>query len=152
MAYSAGAKYVDPLLKGKERYFTGKIGTQADKTIEAITIFDSLVRHMPAKPERTKMIQQYLSNSSLSKRPHFRDLSAQILGWQNQGYETDPAFIKQKAYENLKFDDIQQFYASNIADKPMVICIVGDKKRINTKALEKFGKVVYVKEKELFGD
>ncbi len=98
------------------------------------------------------MIQQYLSNSSLSKRPHFRDLSAQILGWQNQGYETDPAFIKQKAYENLKFDDIQQFYASNIADKPMVICIVGDKKRINTKELEKFGNVVYVKEKELFGD
>jgi predicted Zn-dependent peptidase len=152
MAYSAGAKYVDPYLKGKESYFTGKIGTQADKTIEAITIFDSLVRHMPAKPERTKMIQQYLSNSALSKRPHFRDLSGQITGWQNQGYETDPAFVKQKAYENLIFDDIRQFYAGNIAEKPMVICIVGDKKRINTKELEKFGKVVFVKEKELFGD
>jgi hypothetical protein len=33
----------------------------------------------------------------------------------------------------------------------MVICIVGDKKRINTKDLEKFGKVVFVKEKTLFG-
>lgn len=151
MAYSAGAKYADPLLKGKEKYFMGKIGTQADKTIGAITIFDSLVRFMPAKPERTKMIRQYLNNSSLSKRPHFRDLSAQIIGWQNQGFETDPAFIKQKAYENLKFDDIQQFYASNLKDKPMVICIVGDKKRINTKELEKFGRVVFIKEKELFG-
>ncbi|MDY0104181.1 MAG: insulinase family protein [Lentimicrobium sp.] len=151
MAYSAGAKYVDPLLKGKERYFAGTIGTQADKTIQAITIFDSLVRYMPSKPERTKMIQQYLSNSALSKRPHFRNLSAQIVGWQNQGYESDPAFIKQKAYENLKFDDIQQFYTDNLANKPMVICIVGDKKRINTKDLEKFGKVVFVKEKTLFG-
>lgn len=151
MAYSAGAKYVDPLLEGKESYFVGIIGTQADKTVQAITIFDSLVRYMPAKPERTKMIQQYLSNSALSKRPHFRDLSAQVVGWQNQGFETDPASLKQKAYENLKFDDIQQFYASNIADKPMVICIVGDKKRIDTKKLEKFGKLVFVKEKELFG-
>ncbi|MDY0025474.1 MAG: insulinase family protein [Lentimicrobium sp.] len=151
MAYSAGAKYVDPALKGKESYFAGVIGTQADKTLQAITIFDSLVRYMPAKPERTRMIQQYLSNSSLSKRPHFRDLSAQIVGWQNQGYETDPAFIKQKAWENLEFDDIQQFYTDNIADKPMVICIVGNKKRIDTKDLEKFGKLVYVKEKELYG-
>lgn len=152
MAYSAGAKYVDPVLKGKERYFMGKIGTQADKTLQAITIFDSLVRFMPAKPERTKMIQQYLSNSSLSSRPHFRDLSAQIVGWQNRGFETDPAFTKLKAYENLNFEDIQQFYASNLADKPMVICIVGDKKRVNTKELEKFGKVVFVKEKDLFGN
>ena len=151
MAYSAGAKYVDPELKGKEKYFMGKIGTQADKTVQAITIFDSLVRFMPAKPERTRMIQQYLSNSSLSKRPHFRNLSADVVGWQNRGFETDPAFTKQKAYENLKYDDIQQFYASNIADKPMVICIVGDKKRIATKELEQFGKVVIVKEKELFG-
>ncbi|MDY0344086.1 MAG: insulinase family protein [Lentimicrobium sp.] len=151
MAYSAGAKYVDPELKGKEKYFMGKIGTQADKTVQAITIFDSLVRFMPAKPERTRMIQQYLSNSSLSKRPHFRNLSADVVGWQNRGFETDPAFTKQKAYENLKYDDIQQFYASNIADKPMVICIVGDKKRIATKELEQFGKVVFVKEKELFG-
>ena len=129
----------------------GKIGTQADKTVQAITIFDSLVRFMPAKPERTRMIQQYLTNSSLSKRPHFRDLSAQVVGWQNQGFNTDPAFTKQKAYENLKFDDIQHFYTSNLTDKPMVICIVGDKKRIDTKELEKFGKVVFVKEKELFG-
>ncbi len=165
MAYSAGAKYVDPYLKGKEKYFMGKIGTQADKTIfmgkigtqadktiGAITIFDSLVRFMPAKPERMKMIQQYLSNSSLSSRPHFRDLSAQIVGWQNKGFETDPAFTQQKAYENLKFDDIQQFYASNVQGKPMVICIVGDKKSIDTKELNKFGKVVFVKEKDLFGN
>ena len=151
MAYSAGAKYAEPPLKGKETYFMGKIGTQADKTIQAITIFDSLVRYMPAKPERMKMIQKYLTNSSLSSRPHFRDLSAQIVGWQNKGYETDPAFTKQKDYENLKYDDIQQFYASNVADKPMAICIVGDKKRVNTKELEKFGKVVFVKEKDLFG-
>jgi len=151
MAYSAGAKYVDPYLKGKESYFMGKIGTQADKTVQAITIFDSLVRYMPAKPERTKMIQQYLSNSSLSKRPHFRDLSAQVVGWQNQGFVTDPALSKQKTYENLDFNTIQQFYADNVSDKPMVICIVGDKKRIDTKELEKFGKLVFVKEKELFG-
>lgn len=151
MAYSAGAKYVDPSLRGKEKYFIGKIGTQADKTIQAITIFDSLVRYMPAKPERTNMIKQYLINSSLSKRPHFRELSAEILGWQNRGFNSDPALIKQKVYENLEFEDIHQFYASNVAEQPMVICIVGDKKRIKTKELEKFGKLVYVKEKELFG-
>ncbi len=150
MAYRAGAKFVTPLLKGKETYFIGNIGTQADKTIEAITVFDSLVRFMPSKAERTEMIQQYLMLSATSKRPHFRDLSEQITAWQKQGFQTDPVQVKQKAYENLKFDNIEQFYKNNLAKKPVVICIVGDKNQINTKELNKFGKMVFVKESELF--
>ncbi|MDD3742499.1 MAG: insulinase family protein [Lentimicrobiaceae bacterium] len=150
MAYSAGAKYVEPGLEGRESYFIGMIGTQADKTVQAITIFDSLARHMPAKPERINMIRQYLTNSSLSKRPHFRNLSTQIAAWQNKGFKSDPAYVNQPVWEDLKFEDIQQFYTRNIAGKPMVICIVGDKKRIDTRELEKFGKVSYIKEKALF--
>jgi len=150
LAYTAGAKYSTPVLEGKEAYFTGYVGTQADKTIDAIEVFDTLIRYMPAKTERTKMIQQYLLQSSISNRPHFRNLSEQIVKWQYQGFETDPAQFKREAYEKMSFSDIQDFYTKNLAAKPVVICIVGNKSQIDMKKLSKYGKLVFVKEKSLF--
>lgn len=150
LAYTAGAKYSTPALRGKEAYFTGYVGTQADKTIDAIAVFDTLIHYMPAKTERTKMIQQYLLQSSISNRPHFRNLSEQIVKWQYQGFETDPAQYKREAYLKMSFSDIQDFYNKNLAAKPVVICIVGDKSQIDMKKLSTYGKLVYIKENSLF--
>jgi len=150
LAYTADAKFSTPALKNKEFYFAGYVGTQADKTIEAMTVFDSLIRFMPLKAERTKMIQQYLMQSSLSDRPTFRNLSESATGWQNMGFDKDPAQYYRKAYEKLSFDDIEGFYKNHLQGKPVVICIVGDENRIDVDALSKFGKLVYVKESVLF--
>jgi predicted Zn-dependent peptidase len=150
LAYTARAKFNTPALKGKEAYFSGYVGTQADKTIDVIQVFDSLIHHMPAKSERTKMIQQYLLQSSISSRPHFRNLSEQIIKWQNQGFETDPAQYKREAYEKMSFGDIQEFYTANLASKPVVICIVGDKNQIDMKKLSTYGKLVFLKESRLY--
>ncbi|MFH1121016.1 MAG: insulinase family protein [Bacteroidota bacterium] len=150
LAYTAGARFSTPVLKGKESYFAGYVGTQADKTIEAMTVFDTLIRFMPIKSERTKMIQQYLMQSSLSERPSFRKLSEALTGWKNMGFENDPAQYYREAYEKLSFDNIEGFYKNHLQGKPVVICIVGDKNRIDTDKLSKFGKLVYLKESSLF--
>jgi predicted Zn-dependent peptidase len=150
LAYTAGARFSTPVLKGKESYFAGYVGTQADKTIEAMTVFDSLIRFMPVKAERTKMIQQYLMQSSLSDRPTFRNLSESVTGWQNMGFDKDPAQYYREAYETLSFDDIEGFYKEHLQGKPVVICIVGDKNRVDIDKLSKFGKLVYVKESSIF--
>lgn len=150
LAYSAGAKFKTPQLKGKEAYFAGYVGTQADKTIEAMGVFDTLIRQMPLKKDRLKMIRQYLMLSSVGDKPDFRNLSEQMVNWKNQGYETDPVQYKREAYENMSFDNILGFYKNYLAGKPVAICIVGDKSRIDTNKLSKFGKLVFVKESSLF--
>ncbi|HOY39185.1 MAG: insulinase family protein [Bacteroidales bacterium] len=152
MAYSAGAKYVAAIRKGEQTYFMGYVGTQADKTVEAMVVFDSLIRTMPEKPERLKMIQQYLLLSSSSDRPHFRSLSEQILAWKIQGFESDPAKMKKECYTNLRFTDISGFYKEHLAGKPLAICIVGDKSKIDMAELSKYGKVVFIKESSLFNE
>jgi zinc protease len=54
MAYSAGAIHRRPSNHGSPFVFSGYIGTQADKTIEAIDIFMNLVRNMPEKEEKLR--------------------------------------------------------------------------------------------------
>lgn len=150
MAYSAGASYSIPLLAGKRSSFVGYVGTQADKTVEAIQVFDSLIRFMPEKKERIETIRNSLVQEAYASRPDFRDLTERFVEWKLKGYIEDPAKYKLDAYKSLSFDDIVKFYNSNIKGKPVVICLVGDKKRLNMKDIAKFGKVVEVKESTLF--
>lgn len=150
MAYSAGANFVIPTKSGKECFFMGYIGTQADKTIEAIQVFDSLVRFMPQKADRWSFISNYLVKSSLSDRPNFRNLSETMVSWKLLGYQHDPNQEKIPVYYEMKFDDIVKFYQENIQKKPMVIIIVGDQKRIDMKKLSSFGKIVMLKKKDVF--
>jgi predicted Zn-dependent peptidase len=150
MAYSAGAAYKKPIVSKGDSHFLGYIGTQADKTNEAIDVFSGLVRNMPEKSERIQMIQDYLKQSALTSRPDFRNISETVRSWELMGYNDDPTKIKIPQYEDLKFDDILGFYSNNLKGKPMVICIVGDKKRIDMDALKKHGEITIVKESSLF--
>ncbi len=150
LAYSAGARYAIPQQSGKDAVFFGYIGTQSDKTNEAINIFDSLVRKMPLKPERMSMFKEYLVQSSIAEHPDFRKLSQSIAKWKLLGYKEDPSESKIPVYYELTFDDIKKFSDENLKSKPMVIGIVGDAKRIDQKQLAKYGKVIKIKQKSLF--
>ncbi len=150
IAYSAGADYVIPFKSGKESFFIGYIGTQSDKTIEAIQVFDSLVRFMPKKTDRWDFLINYLVKSSLSSRPYFRDLTESIVSWKWLGYNHDPNQEKIPVYYEMKFDDMYKFYSDNIQKKPMVVIIVGDGKRIDMNKLATFGKIIKLKKKEVF--
>ncbi|MBN1339308.1 MAG: insulinase family protein [Bacteroidales bacterium] len=150
MAYSAYASYTTPPLPEKKTFFTGYIGTQTDKAIDAITVFDSLVYYMPEKQERTDLIRDYLKLSAMTGSPHFRDLSKKVTRWKLIGYHEDPAISWVEEYGDLAFGDILSFYQKNIQNRNLVICISGDRKGIDVKKLEKFGRISIIKEKQLF--
>lgn len=152
LAYSVGGYYTIPLLENSPSYFSGYVGTQGDKTLESIEVYHNLLKDMPKKPERLKMIKDYLLQSSLSSRPEFRSLSMSILYWKLRGYKDDPLKTLLKQYKNLQFSEIMNFYQSYIQDKPIVIGIVGDKSRINTNELNHYGKVIELTEDKLFKD
>lgn len=150
LAYSAGADYSIPNKSGKDALFIGYIGTQSDKTIEAVSIFDSLVRKMPLKPERMATFKEYLAQSSVAQYPDFRDLSQRIASWKLLGYKEDPSQSKIPVYYEITFDDVKKFSDENLKSKPMVIGIAGNAKRIDQKQLAKYGKIVKIKQKSLF--
>ncbi|MDD2196498.1 MAG: insulinase family protein [Bacteroidales bacterium] len=150
LAYSAGGNFSSPMNAGNPTDFIGYVGTQADKTVTAMETFNGLIREMPSKPERIDMIRNHLQLSALTKRPNFRGLASTVERWKKQGYEVDPMLVNMPAYKNITWDTVEEYYKTNIKDKPVVYMIVGDKKQIDMNELEKYGKVVEIKEKHLF--
>ncbi len=152
LAYGAGAAYKLPNKLGKPAYFIGYVGTQADKTAEALEVFMDLVRNMPEKKDRIEIIRPYLEQSAIAKNPGFRKLSSYIVELKQKGFTSDPAELFKSDYQNMEFSEITDFYNKSIKNKPMVITIVGNKKKLDYKGLSKYGKVINVKEKTLYRD
>ncbi len=150
LAYAAGATYRIPPVPGKPCIFVGYVGTQADKSIEALTLFKDLYKNMPQKPERAGLIKNYLQLSLFTDRPSFRSVSKKMVEWQHLGYPEDPAKVKMQTYRDMNFSEIYSYYQENIQKNPLAIGIVGDKNAFDLDALEQFGKLKKVKEKHLF--
>lgn len=151
-AYSAGASYSTPSIPGNKSYQIGYIGTQADKTADAVEEFMSLIKDMPEKPDRIENIRNYLIQSSRANRPGFRNLSQNIENWTMKGYTSDPNKELIPEYEKLSFDDIVRFYNKEIANKPVTIAIVGNKKEIDMDKLEEIAKVQKISTNKIFKD
>ncbi|MDD4149188.1 MAG: insulinase family protein [Bacteroidales bacterium] len=149
MAYTAYAVYRPAFLPKGKGYLQAYVGTQCDKTVDAINLMDSLIHQMPVKENRMPDIISALTQSINSSKPTWRDISETIESWQLQEYKEDPSIIAYKVYENLDFKQIYEFYGKNIQKRPMLICIVGNKKNINMDELAKFGKIIELKKKDI---
>lgn len=149
MAYTAYAVYRNGLLKSEKGYLQAYVGTQSDKTIDAITIMDSLINQMPKKENRMPNIKSALIQSVNSNKPEWRDLSETVENWQIQGYDKDPRELQYEIFNNFNFDEILKFYSTNIQGKTMLITIVGNKSQVDMEKLAKFGKVVEVEKKQI---
>ena len=87
---------------------------------------------------------------SLTTWECFRNILNTTESWIRQGFDSDPNKIYLEDYENLSFDSILSFYNKEIKNKPIIISIVGDFSRINIDELKKFGKVIKLKESNIF--
>jgi len=149
-AYTASANYSIPPVPGRKAMFTGYIGTQGDKTLDAIGEFLRLINDMPQYPERMDNIKDYLLQAAVSSSPSKRQLTQTVESWMKAGYTEDPRIELVKEYSAVSFDDVLDFYAKRIKTKPIAIAIVVDTKMLDKKQLGSFGKVEEVKNSKIF--
>jgi predicted Zn-dependent peptidase len=150
MAYSAYGYYLTPYKQGSKSSLIGYIGCQADKTIDAIEVMDSLITKMPQKPERIDMIRDKLYLEAQTAYPDFRDVPEKVAYYKKFNINQDPNIKASEVYNKLKFDDIYNFYLKSIAKKPLVITIYGDKKKINIEELQKYGKFIELSKPDIY--
>ena len=152
MAYTADGGMSTPPLAAKPAHFMGFIGTQADKTLDALKVFMGLVNDMPQHPERIANIKDFLREAQLASKPSVRARSQTYEFWKRLGYDADPRIMQIPLIEALTFDDINRFYEQKLKGRPIAIAIVGDPNRINLKELENYGKIVKINKKRLFSE
>jgi len=149
-AYTASANYSIPPVANRQSMFTGYIGTQGDKTIDAVNEFLKLINNMPLYPERMENVKDYLNQETGSSSHSIRQKTQVIENGMQMGYTEDPRIKWVEEYNSLSFDDVVGFYNQKFKNKPIAIGIIVNTKLIDKKQLESIGKVVNLDSKKIF--
>ena len=150
LAYTAYGAYVNRPDIELPGYFIGYMGTQVDKSMEAISTYMDLFKNMPIKESRISTIKSGLTQSINTRKPGWRSQGAYVSRARKQGYDKDPNILDYNNYDNVNFDDILNFYKNNITKDPIVITILTDKSKINIDKILDYGELIEVKKKNIF--
>lgn len=145
LAYGSSGNYNASFYRDQPGYFKGWLSTQSDKTLEAIDVFTGIIAKMPEKPERIESVRKNLTLSINASQPSFRWKSNSVANWKDQGYNEDPRKARYSGYETVTFNDIVDFYNTNIKDRPWVIVVAGDKSKMDMEQLKKYGAIKTLK-------
>lgn len=151
-AYSAQAAYNKTNYSRREidpTFLRAYVGTQGDKTIDAMAVVDSLIRQTPFDAGKVDRLRKELRFEEITSYPDFRGMADHISGNKNSGYSSDPIVDFFKVIDTLDADSLESFWKQHVDGKNIVWTIVGDKKRIDMEALSKFGEIKEIQVKDI---
>jgi len=152
LAYSASARYLPGDRLNAENLMLGVIGTQTDKTVDALAAFIDLIDNMPQSSERFDESVNSLVNRYRTSKLNFREVIGAVRSWERQGYEGDPRRERFQQLQQASLEDMVQFQQEHVKDRAKIISVVGDLSIIDTEELAQFGTVQEVQVEDLFVD
>ena len=149
-AYSAHGQSQGPDVErpGDPGMFVGYLSTQADKAGEAMALLDSLFRNMPVSPVNGAAARQAVINEINNGYPTHRELPERIAAMDRRHQSVNPEVAAYEALRHLGIDDIVA-YSREVAGRPFLWLVVGDKKSIDMEKLAEYGPVTVLKKKDL---
>ena len=150
LGYTAYGYFMSDYLNRKPGFLFTFLGTQSDKTNDGIEALRGLITDMPERMEKFNASKDALILSRASDYIGFRQMPISVNNWLDQGYKEDPRQKTTDIIKKTEYKDVYDFYKKNIADRPIIIMMSGNKKQIDMKALGKFGTVKELKYKEIF--
>lgn len=150
--YVHGIAYMPDLLRHPDYpcgYVT-MVGTQSDKTMQAVALIDSLVDSMPLRETNVTAARQSVINKINNGFPSFRNIASSVANLRLRGFSTDPNASMLAAMPQMGICDIADFYKQNVQGHPRVIVIVGNKKTLDMATLAKMGKVVELRKVDIY--
>lgn len=151
LAYSTYAYYITPDNKETPFVALAYIGCQADKFNEAVTAMNELLTTLPNLSENLNNARMGIKKDIETERITQDNIIFNYLAAQRKGVQTD---IRQQTYatvDKINFEQIQQFYQQNIANKPYTYCILASENKISESDIAKLGEVKKLTLKEIFG-
>lgn len=150
LAYATGAFIQGGFYPDERTSLSAYVGTQADKTQEAVEVMHKILSSPPDKSDRLEMLKKSLIQSINSNKPGFRSVSNEAAWFVKEKYASDPRIEWVEEYKAMSFDEITDFYNRHFNGKPSVITIIGDKDKIAMDWLSHYGRVIEVKKEDIF--
>lgn len=149
LAYSAWAAHQTPGWKGDMMHLRGVLGTQVDKTHEAIEVLLGLLRDIPASETRFSQVQRAIDEGYRTGRVGFRRVPDVALVWERLGLDGDPRAWNREQIQSMTLDALNEF-GDRFGSRPFTITIVGDAERIDMERLAEFGRIERIQPEQLF--
>jgi predicted Zn-dependent peptidase len=152
-AYSVRGMAIEPdwLTRPTEpcAYIT-RMGTQADKSMAALAILDSLFTKMPVRPSNMDAARQQIVNGINNGYPSFRAMGRFVADCRLMGYRNDPDADLVHILPTLGVSDVEKFYRDYVQGRTRVVIIVGNKKALNLQKLREFGQIIELKSDDFY--
>ncbi|MGI9250384.1 MAG: M16 family metallopeptidase [Pseudohongiellaceae bacterium] len=152
LAYSAGAAYLQGNRENAENLMVGVIGTQTDKTVDALDAFIDLMDNLPQSGERFDESVNAQINRYRTEKINFRNVIGAVRSWEQQGLVDDPRRQRFARLQNFSIEDMVRFQQEHLANQPKLISVMGDMSVINAQELARFGTVKEVQIDDIFVD
>lgn len=126
------------------------LGTQSDKTNEAVDAMRELLVNMPEKMEKFETSKEALIMSRAADYLTPRNLPLTVEGWIETGYNYDPRMEMTDVVKATTYNDIYKFYQDNVQNRPIIIMITGNKNDVDMEALKQYGEVKLINFDEIY--
>jgi len=141
LAYSAFASYDNASKKDSPNYVMAYVGTQANKLEQAV---DAMMELMNDMPEAAKQFQA-AKEATLKKLAAQRITKSSIF-WsyerlQKLGIDNDNREVMYNTIKGMTMGDLRGFFNKNIKGESYNVMVVGNKKDLDVKALQKLGRI-----------
>lgn len=152
MAYSTFASVRKPSFKNRADipvFLLSYVGTQSDKTIDAMTIMDSLITQTPFVESKLETIKNEMINTTCNEYPDFRSMAYTISSDLNNGYTEDPVKDFIEVVGNADTASVKATWEKYFSGRKPVWCIVGNAKKVDMEGLKQFGPVTELKASDI---
>jgi hypothetical protein len=127
----------------------GGMDTQVDKTVDATRTYLELVRDRPLEQVRVDDAKRAVEQEYRSSRVDPRWIVNWVRSWILRGEEGDPRPWEREQIQKRGTDELKAMIAEYVG-QPLIISIIGNKERLDMKALGEIARVEEVKPAQLF--
>ncbi|MCL8537091.1 insulinase family protein [Chryseobacterium gallinarum] len=151
LAYSAYVSYAANSELKHPDYITTYIGTQPDKLMIAVDTMNELMNELPEVPIQFENARNTALKQIASTRITRNNIFFNTLRLKKLNIEHDFRKDIYEQIQGLKFEDIKEFYKTNIQSVHFNTAIIGKKENLDMEAVGKMGTFKEVSLKDIFG-
>lgn len=151
LAYSAGGSYEQIQEKGRHNVIYMVAGTQSDKLFEVVDTMQAILKKMPQYEGKFNSSKDALLKRLETERILGLDLLNFEKRMQRMGTTRDWRPAEFRTVEKMTLPELSKFYDENLAPLKYDILIVGKSSLIDRGKLSKYGEIVDLKLKDIFG-
>lgn len=149
LAYSAYAWVSSGTYGDDEWALSGSLGTQGDKTTDALTLMLELLLGHSFDPSMVSVAKAAREEEFRTSRSSPRSIPETVRAWDKAGLSADPRPARREQTKSLSPEELQAWSDAVVSGEAPVITILGNRSAVDLEALAKIGEVIEIKPADL---